>query len=100
MPATPMPPNKLEQDIARILGLDLATVIAGSLSIEAQNGGVLLARWDGAMTLTDDQAAAVRRIHDERDIRSNAAQARRLLEDLPAEERRQLLADFEEGPTA
>lgn len=97
MPATPMPPSQLEQDVARILGLDLATVIAGSLVVQLDHGtDTMTARWDGAMTLTDDQAAAIRRIHDERETRSNAAQARRLLEDLPAEERRQLLADFEE----
>lgn len=103
MPATPMPPSQLEQDIARILGLSLETTVQGSLVIEGIPGS-MQARWNGAMTLTAEQADAVNRILDEsagrRRANEAAARARRALADLTPEQRRQVLADLEEGPTA
>ena len=102
MPTT-TEPTQLEVDVALALGLNLETTVQGSLVIEDLPGS-MQARWDGAMTLTAEQADAVNRILDEdagrRQANDTAARARRALAVLTPEQRRQVLADLEEGPTA
>lgn len=98
MPTIPAPPNKLEVDVAGILGLDLATIVAGSLVIDSDTHGgpPATARWQGAMDLTVEQVDAVEARFAEEDVARRASHARGLLAALPPEQRRQLLADFEE----